>query len=52
MNTYDYEEVYGNSKKYYWGVNPSEMCMKILTLLPPDNGINVFSEWERFETST
>ena len=41
MDTYDYEQVYSNSNKYYWGVNPSEMCMKILTLLPPDKHLRV-----------
>ncbi|MDR2600396.1 MAG: class I SAM-dependent methyltransferase [Oscillospiraceae bacterium] len=33
---HDYDEVYGVSDEYYWGVKPSYMCLKIIELMPPD----------------
>jgi tellurite methyltransferase len=30
-----YEKAYGNTDEYYWGVNPSQMCLKIISLMPP-----------------
>ena len=41
MENYDYERVYSNSNEYYWGVNRSEMCLKILALMPPDRNLKV-----------
>ncbi len=38
---YDYENVYGGSSAYYWGVNPSSMCLKVLSLLPPERPLKV-----------
>ncbi|MCL2717411.1 MAG: helix-turn-helix domain-containing protein [Lachnospiraceae bacterium] len=35
-----YENVYNNSD-YYWGVNPSAMCLKILALKPPEKRIKI-----------
>ena len=36
-----YENIYRNAEGYYWGVAPSQMCLRILSLLPPDNRIKV-----------
>lgn len=38
---YEYEDVYRNTKDYYWGVNPTSMCLKILSLMPPDKHLKV-----------
>ena len=35
METHNYESVYSNSEDYYWGVNPSRMCLEIVSLMPP-----------------
>ena len=31
-----YEHTYRNTDGYYWGVNPSPMCLKVFQLLPPN----------------
>lgn len=36
-----YENVYRDSTGYYWGVNPSPMCLKVLSLLPPDKHLKL-----------
>ncbi|MCL2697331.1 MAG: helix-turn-helix domain-containing protein, partial [Oscillospiraceae bacterium] len=36
-----YEKVYGSKDEYYWGVNPSAMCLKIISFMPPDKRIKV-----------
>jgi len=36
-----YENVYKNAEGYYWGVNPSHMCLKVLSLLPPDKRLKI-----------
>lgn len=41
MKNYDYEVVYGSADEYYWGVNPSPGCLKIVTLMPPDRHLKV-----------
>ena len=38
---HDYECIYGSTDDYYWGVNPSEMCLKIISLIPPDKRLKV-----------
>lgn len=35
-----YEEVYQN-EEYFWGVQPSVMCLKVLELMPPTRPLNV-----------
>ena len=35
-----YENVY-DTDEYYWGVSPSQMCLKIVSLLPPDKRLKV-----------
>ncbi|MCL2079762.1 MAG: methyltransferase domain-containing protein [Oscillospiraceae bacterium] len=41
MENYDYENVYGSINEYYWGVNPSQMCLEVVKLMPPDRHIKV-----------
>ena len=41
MENYNYENVYSNSDDYYWGVTPSQMCLKILSLMPPNQPLKV-----------
>ena len=41
IDTHDYEDVYGSSDEYYWGVNPSQMCLKVLSLMPPDRPLKL-----------
>ena len=41
MENYDYEKVYSATDKYYWGVKPSEMCLKIVSFMPPDKPLKV-----------
>jgi len=36
-----YENVYKSSDEYYWGVNPSPMCLKIVSLIPPNKHLKV-----------
>ena len=38
---YDYEKVYSGDDNYYWGVNPSQMCLRIISLMPPDRRLKV-----------
>jgi len=38
---YDYENVYGSTDDYYWGVIPSQMCLKVISLKPPDKRLRV-----------
>lgn len=38
---YDYENVYRGDKGYYWGVKPNSMCLKVLSLVPPDKHLKV-----------
>jgi tellurite methyltransferase len=41
MAKHDYESVYSSSEDYYWGVNPSEMCLKIISLMPPEKHLKL-----------
>ena len=41
MENYNYENVYNNSDDYYWGITPSQMCLKILSLMPPNKPLKV-----------
>ena len=36
-----YENAYSSASEYYWGVNPSRMCLKVISLMPPDKRIKV-----------
>jgi len=36
-----YENAYRNADGYYWGVNPSQMCLKVVSLLPPEKRLKV-----------
>ena len=36
-----YEKAYKNADGYYWGVNPSSMCLKVISLLPPENRLKI-----------
>jgi len=36
-----YEEVYRDTEGYYWGVSPSQMCLRVLSLLPPDRHLKL-----------
>lgn len=36
-----YENVYKNNGEYYWGVNPSNMCLKVIALKPPDKRLKL-----------
>ena len=36
-----YENAYSSTDGYYWGVNPSQMCLKIISLMPPDKRLKV-----------
>ena len=36
-----YENIYRNIDEYYWGVNPSPMCLKVLSLLPPEKRLKI-----------
>lgn len=36
-----YENTYKSTKDYYWGINPSSMCLKIISLIPPDKHLKV-----------
>jgi tellurite methyltransferase len=36
-----YEDVYSSTKEYYWGVKPSRMCLKIVSLMPPDKHLKI-----------
>ena len=36
-----YENIYDDSDDYYWGVNPSSMCLKAIALKPPGERIKV-----------
>lgn len=36
-----YADVYRNDSEYYWGVNPSSACLKVISLLPPDKRLKV-----------
>ena len=36
-----YENAYRNADGYYWGVKPSQMCLKVLSLLPPEKRLKV-----------
>jgi tellurite methyltransferase len=38
---HDYEKEYSKSADYYWGVNPSSMCLKIISLLPPEKPLKL-----------
>jgi len=38
---HDYENVYSSTDDYYWGVNPSQMCLKIISVMPPDRHIKI-----------
>lgn len=40
-NTSYYENVYRRSDEYYWGVNPSSMCLKVISIMPPDKHIKI-----------
>jgi len=35
-----YEDAY-NSETYFWGVEPSKMCLKVLELMPPTRGLRL-----------
>ena len=43
MNTpyHDYEKVYSENNEYYWGVTPSQMCLKIVELMPPNKQLKI-----------
>lgn len=36
-----YEDVYKRKGEYYWGVNPSQMCLKVIALKPPDKRLKL-----------
>ncbi|MDR0325351.1 MAG: helix-turn-helix domain-containing protein [Oscillospiraceae bacterium] len=36
-----YENAYRGDEGYYWGVAPSQMCLKVLSLLPPGKQLKV-----------
>ncbi len=36
MEYHDYEKVYRATNGYYWGIAPSQMCLKVVSLMPPD----------------
>jgi len=36
-----YEKAYRDVDGYYWGVNPSQMCLKVLSLLMPEKPLKV-----------
>ncbi|MCL2367044.1 MAG: DNA (cytosine-5-)-methyltransferase [Oscillospiraceae bacterium] len=36
-----YENAYQNAEGYYWGVHPSHMCLKVVSLLPPDRRLKI-----------
>ena len=38
---YEYETVYSSGDAYYWGIAPSQMCLKIIELMPPDKPLKV-----------
>jgi tellurite methyltransferase len=38
---FNYENVYSSSDEYYWGVIPSNMCLEIIKLMPPDKSLKV-----------
>lgn len=38
---YEYDNVYSGESGYYWGVNPSPMCLKVISLIPPDKRLKV-----------
>ena len=41
MKSHNYENVYSSTNEYYWGVNPSQMCLEVIKLMPPDRHIKV-----------
>ena len=41
IDTSYYENVYDYSGKYYWGTNPSQTCLRIISLMPPNKRIKV-----------
>ena len=40
-DTYDYDNVYSSTDEYYWGVVPSQMCLKVISLMPPDKPLKL-----------
>lgn len=36
-----YENAYRGNPDYYWGIKPSPMCLKVITLLPPDKHLKL-----------
>jgi len=38
---HEYESVYGGTDDYYWGIDPSPMCLKVISLMPPSKPLKV-----------
>ena len=38
---HDYENVYNKSGEYYWGITPSQMCLRVLELMPPNKPLKI-----------
>jgi tellurite methyltransferase len=38
---HDYENVYSDTDEYYWGVMPSQMCLQVISLIPPDRHLKL-----------
>ncbi|MCL2081742.1 MAG: class I SAM-dependent methyltransferase [Oscillospiraceae bacterium] len=36
-----YENAYQGTQEYYWGVAPSQMCLRVISLLPPGEHLKV-----------
>ncbi len=41
MEYHDYEKVYSATDGYYWGSAPSQMCLKVISLMPPDKHLKL-----------
>lgn len=41
MKYHDYEDAYSNTDEYYWGIAPSQMCLKVISLMPPDKHLKL-----------
>jgi tellurite methyltransferase len=41
MKYHDYEKVYSDTDEYYWGVAPSQMCLKVISLMPPEKHLKL-----------
>ncbi len=41
MEYHNYEKVYCDTDEYYWGVAPSQMCLKVVSLMLPDRHLKL-----------